>query len=108
MTYAIATTKAIANCSNLAIATNQHRLTRYTQVSSASRRIFIQRLFQVWQDLAHEATGHDTEWDYPVPLAQVGQALGIKEDFVLQLAQQETPELELLPRAAALTFHYPV
>lgn len=71
--------------------------------------ISIQRLFAVWQDLSAEATGHDTEWSYPISLAYIAQALGIHEySLIGQLCQLERSELELILDTAALTFHAPV
>lgn len=69
----------------------------------------MQRLFQVWQDLACETTGCDTKWGHPIPLNDIVQALGITNHILLQqLAQQEMLELELISGEPALTFHNPV
>ena len=72
-------------------------------------QIPLQKLFQIWQDLANEVTGHDTEWDYPISLDRIAQESAIpKHRLMQQLIQNSSPALELLPEVNSLTFHYPV
>lgn len=69
---------------------------------------FIQQTFSVWQDLAADATGHDTEWGYPISIECLAQALHIlPEVLTVLLANLTQPELELCLAETALTFHHP-
>lgn len=73
------------------------------------QEVSIQRLFEVWQDLAYETTGCNTEWGHPILLDDIVQALGITNHGLLQqLAQQKMLELELISGDSAMTFHNPV
>ena len=80
-----------------------------SKIPTTFTRISMQQLFQIWQDLAHEATGHDTEWDYPIALERIAQKLrSTKYHLIQHLTQYHSPALELLSHNTALTFHYPV
>ncbi|HEY9659007.1 MAG TPA: hypothetical protein V6C65_11185 [Allocoleopsis sp.] len=80
-----------------------------SRIPPSLEQISISKLFQIWQDLANEATGHDTEWDYPIFLDRIAQELKTtKHRLIQQLAQHPIPSLELLAKDNALTFRYPV
>jgi hypothetical protein len=69
--------------------------------------MFIQQLFNVWQDLAAEATGHDTEWSYAISIDRLAQALHLTPKIlVVLLANLAQPELEV-GLNGTLTFHQP-
>ncbi|MBD3886803.1 hypothetical protein IFO70_34770 [Phormidium tenue FACHB-886] len=69
--------------------------------------MFVQQLFNVWQDLAAEATGRDTEWSYPILVDRLAQALHLTPKIlVVLLANLTQPELEV-GLNDTLTFHQP-
>lgn len=71
------------------------------------KTMFVQQLFNVWQDLAAEATGHDTEWSYPISIDRLAQALHITPRIlIVLLANLMQPELEV-GLNGTLTFHQP-
>lgn len=70
--------------------------------------MLIQSTFNVWQDLAAAATGHDTEWGYSISVESVAGALHIFPKLLtVLLANFTQPALELCLNRTALTFHYP-
>jgi hypothetical protein len=69
--------------------------------------LFVQQLFSAWQDFAAEATGHDTEWSYLIPIACLAQTLHLPSEILIVLLESLTqPELEL-GLNNTLTFHQP-
>lgn len=80
-----------------------------SKVPSSLAQLSLQQVFHTWQDLANEATGHDTEWGYPIALDRIAQKLNITERRLFQQLIQQSPScIELLWPHAALTFHYPI
>jgi hypothetical protein len=76
--------------------------------SACVLRVWLRVLFDAWQDLALEATGHDTEWGYPIAIDRLTQVLQIPEEVLTVLLTKLTqPELELCSDNTAMTFHYP-
>jgi hypothetical protein len=70
--------------------------------------MLLQGTFNIWQDLAREATGHDTEWGYPISIKSIADAFHISPKVLaVLLANLTQPELELCLTETALTFHYP-
>ncbi|MBD1913204.1 MULTISPECIES: hypothetical protein [unclassified Leptolyngbya] len=66
-------------------------------------------MFDAWQDLAAEATGHDTEWGYPIRIDCLAQVLQIPEStLTILLTKLTQPELEWCSNNTAITFHYPL
>lgn len=77
-------------------------------VFSFNQATLIQATFNVWQDLAGEATGHDTEWGYPIATQSIAEAFHIPPNMLMVLlANLKQPELELCLTKTALTFHSP-
>lgn len=68
----------------------------------------LQKMFNVWQDLAEEETGHDTEWGYPISIKRIARAFHISPKVLaVLLANLTQPELELCLARTALMFHFP-
>jgi hypothetical protein len=80
----------------------------YTPAQTINHCACILAMFNAWQDLAAEATGHDTEWGYPIAIDCLAQALHIsRETLIVLLVRLTQPELELCSNNTAIAFHYP-
>ncbi|MBD2100813.1 hypothetical protein [Leptolyngbya sp. FACHB-261] len=77
--------------------------------SLESRSAFIQKIFEVWQDLAYEAIGTGTAWGYAILFTDIARTLGISEHRLSkQLTRLEVCGLKLTSGGAALTFQQSV
>lgn len=57
----------------------------YTSAHIITPYDYVLALFNTWQDLAAEATGHDTEWGYPIKVDRLSQVLQIPERTLIAL-----------------------